>query len=73
MGIRFRFLSFLKSPHSAMRSFNVLKLTPNSREEVLLVVCYHVTCDGYVSKLINLIFVLYICVIFMNSMLNLYW
>jgi hypothetical protein len=48
MGIRFRLLTFFLNPHYAITSFNVLNLTLNFREEVLLAVCYDVICDGLV-------------------------
>ncbi len=48
MGIKFRLLTFLRNPHYAIRSFNVLNLTFDFREEVLLVVCCDVICDGLV-------------------------
>jgi len=46
MGIRFRLLTFLRNPYYFIRSFNVLNMIPEFREEVLLVVCYDVICDG---------------------------
>jgi hypothetical protein len=48
MGIRFKLLTFLRSPYYAIRSFNVLNLILEFREEVLLVVCYDVICDELV-------------------------
>jgi hypothetical protein len=48
MGVRFRLLIFLRSPYYAINSSNVLNLIPEFREQVLLVVCYDVICDGLV-------------------------
>jgi hypothetical protein len=46
MGIRFRLMTFIRNPYYAIKSFNALNLTLDFREEVLLVVCYDVICDG---------------------------
>jgi hypothetical protein len=78
MGIRFGLLTFLKNPHYAITSFNVLNLTLNFREEVLLAVCYDVICDGPVIPYIEFdTFSLpNFCVIYyvlMKFILSLYW
>jgi hypothetical protein len=82
MDIRFIILIFL-SPYYAMKPFNVLNLTLIFREEILLMVCYLVTCDGFVMNLIFeqyeafLTFVLYIYIyiyiVFMSFILSFYW
>jgi len=41
-------MTFIRNPYYAIKSFNALNLTLDFREEVLLVVCYDVICDGLV-------------------------